>query len=216
MVQNDIVLLRNRLGGLLKYLLSKMEAPITIPTIAIKLSGLKNEVYKDGDVLYIVMAHGHVFIADDTPIIREVLFKRRFYMMATGYAAFHENYTTKLAHSFVMGYLPTRVDGKKMEIDHINHIKLDNRLINLRWVPNGVNNANRGRLSKANKTGVNGVLWNEEHKRYGASWYENGRHKCKMFSVCKYKTKESALKAAVDFRNQAIKTLKNYKEGLQL
>ena len=50
-------------------------------------------------------------------------------------------------------------------IDHINHNKADNRVINLRSVSRLENQRNRS-LSANNKSGVNGVYWAPRDKRW--------------------------------------------------
>lgn len=54
------------------------------------------------------------------------------------------------------------------EIDHINGLRADNRLCNLRDVPIGENNKNIAR-SKANTSGVTGVHWRPDHKKWGCN-----------------------------------------------
>lgn len=53
-------------------------------------------------------------------------------------------------------------------IDHINHDGLDNRIINLRVVSRHESDKNRA-LSKRNKSGFNGVRWEERLKKWGVS-----------------------------------------------
>jgi hypothetical protein len=53
------------------------------------------------------------------------------------------------------------------EIDHINGIRSDNRLINLRVVSHKDNMRNQ-RLSKANKSGVIGVCWASHRGKWSA------------------------------------------------
>jgi len=65
-----------------------------------------------------------------------------------------DNYKShRLAFLYMTGKFP------KNQVDHINHIRNDNRWINLREVTHQENNRN---LSKAknNKSGVTGVCWN--------------------------------------------------------
>lgn len=81
----------------------------------------------------------------------------------------------------------------KNQIDHINGIKTDNRIVNLREATNSQNGKNLG-LSKANKTGVKGVCWNEKHKSFRA--YIKVEHKQMYLGT--FKTLESATKARHD------------------
>ncbi len=53
------------------------------------------------------------------------------------------------------------------EIDHINGIRNDNRICNLRVVPRDLNQRNRAR-NKNNNTGFNGVSWYEIAKKWRA------------------------------------------------
>ena len=82
----------------------------------------------------------------------------------------------------VQGYIAVGIDGSMFkshrliwklingtepeEIDHINHDRADNRLENLRAATDKINRKNR-KLPKHNTSGVMGVSWHEQHKK----WY---------------------------------------------
>ena len=59
---------------------------------------------------------------------------------------------------------------KGMVIDHINNVRDDNRLSNLRLVTTQQNHFNR--------RGVSGFTWVERKKRFRAYIYLNGKHNC--------------------------------------
>ncbi len=82
------------------------------------------------------------------------------------------------------GYLKIKINGKsykahrlawlyekgkmpKHQIDHINHIKDDNRTCNLREVTNAENNRNRP-MQCNNSSGIVGVDWVKKKKRWRA------------------------------------------------
>ena len=83
------------------------------------------------------------------------------------------------------GYIYVNLDGKikaahrivwemhhgcipdDMYIDHINHIRSDNRIENLRLVSR-IDNARNSNKSKANRSGVTGVSWNGQKRRWRA------------------------------------------------
>lgn len=74
----------------------------------------------------------------------------------------------RLAWLYVYGKWPTHT------IDHINHIRSDNRIANLRDVPNAENHKNL-RRGKANKTGVTGVRYLQKYGTWNAFIWQNGK-----------------------------------------
>ena len=57
--------------------------------------------------------------------------------------------------------------GEGLDVDHINHVRNDNRLVNLRFVTRSENNKNKSVSSKST-TGVTGVDFLKAHKKYRA------------------------------------------------
>ena len=68
----------------------------------------------------------------------------------------------RLAWLYVHGYLP------EDEVDHINRVKDDNRMTNLRVINHQCNSKNSGNMSN-NRSGVNGAHWNNKKKRWVSS-----------------------------------------------
>lgn len=89
------------------------------------------------------------------------------------------------------GYLLVQINGKKrpvhriaweifhgeiseeLKIDHVNGIRHDNRIINLRQVTDAENNKN-ARLRKDNSSGRTGVSWHKKHNKWLANIRVNG------------------------------------------
>lgn len=57
--------------------------------------------------------------------------------------------------------------GEGLEVDHINHVRNDNRLFNLRFVTHGENMRNKS-VSSKNTSGVTGVSFSKAKKKYVA------------------------------------------------
>lgn len=88
-------------------------------------------------------------------------------------------------------------------IDHINGVKCDNRLSNLRIVSEKENSKNRAKRSD-NKSGVTGVYYLIEKNSWVAKWKTLcGKQKHKYFNVSVYGY-EKAKEMACTFRNDAI------------
>ena len=68
------------------------------------------------------------------------------------------------AHRFAMWH--SGIDIQNKEVDHINGVRDDNRLINLRITERYVNRRNSAKCT-INKTGIAGVCWHKHQK----SWY---------------------------------------------
>jgi hypothetical protein len=60
-------------------------------------------------------------------------------------------------------------------IDHINGVKTDNRLANLRDVSNSMNQQNRRKATRASRSGILGVARNETRKKWRAQIYIAGK-----------------------------------------
>lgn len=57
--------------------------------------------------------------------------------------------------------------GEGLDVDHINHVRDDNRLVNLRFVTREENQRNQS-LSSKSTTGVTGVSFSKTRKKYTA------------------------------------------------
>ena len=79
--------------------------------------------------------------------------------------------------------------GDEMEIDHINHVRNDNRLVNLRFVTRTDNGKNLTRSSK-NTSGITGVYYRKAARKYEAYIKADGAY----IYLGKFATLEEAAK----------------------
>lgn len=89
----------------------------------------------------------------------------------------------RLAWFYIHGKWPTQY------IDHINGIRADNRISNLREVDKEQDAKNRG-IFKNNKTGFMGVCWDKNRKKYAAQITVKG----KLINLGRYKQILNAIK----------------------
>jgi HNH endonuclease len=90
----------------------------------------------------------------------------------------------RLAWAFVSGEWPTH------EIDHINGVRTDNRLVNLRLVGRNENAHNIGGPNVNNTSGFLGVIWDKRGNRWRAQITIKGRR------IVSYHTTAEAAHAA--------------------
>ena len=64
----------------------------------------------------------------------------------------------------------------KGQIDHINGIRHDNRIHNLRDVSQQQNSFNKKKKTKTNKSGYRGVCWNKKSKKWQSSISVDGKN----------------------------------------
>ena len=138
--------------------------------------------YKDGK-LYWMVNKGTARVGDEAGYINE----------DTGYIDVGLDYKRYQAHRIIweMHYGPI---PEGMEIDHIWHNKLDNRIENLRLVTPVENSKNKSR-NKNNISGVTGVSWNKRDNKWTVYIGVNGKNK--------YLGSFSDFKEAVDVRKHA-------------
>lgn len=116
---------------------------------------------------------GHLIRSKDSSGYYTVMVKRRQYK----------------AHRIIWTMLNGQIP-EGMQIDHINGDRTINTPENLRAVPCALNSRNK-KMRKDNKTGVNGVCWDEFHKKYDASLTFNG----KQLRIGRYSTVQQAKEA---------------------
>lgn len=95
----------------------------------------------------------------------------------------------RLAHRLAWFYV--HGEWPEDEIDHINGIKDDNRICNLRKATRGQNEWNKP-ISKSNKSGLKGIRWVEKRGKWRAD--------CGRRTVGYFKTKEGAELALNEYR----------------
>lgn len=83
-------------------------------------------------------------------------------------------------------------------VDHINGNPLDNRRQNLRRCTHAENIRNRKINNKNNKSGIRGVNWDKERKKWVAQLMFNRKH----IFLGRFTNKEDASKAAIEGREK--------------
>lgn len=86
---------------------------------------------------------------------------------AYGYVCVRHNGKTRKAHRVIYEHVHGPLPAY-MQIDHINGVRTDNRISNLRAVTNMHNCQNRHKATKLSATGVKGVCWNVRLQKYVA------------------------------------------------
>ena len=83
--------------------------------------------------------------------------------ISAGYVRMSVDYKMYMAHRlawlYMYGELP--IDG----MGHINHVRSDNRLENLRLATHALNNKNKS-MNKSNSSGVVGVMWHKATNKW--------------------------------------------------
>ena len=77
----------------------------------------------------------------------------------------------RLAWLYVYGEMP------KNQIDHINGIRNDNRIVNLRDIQSQWNTQNQHKAPKNSKTGYLGVSWSKQKNKYRSAIVVDGKQK---------------------------------------
>lgn len=115
-----------------------------------------------------------------------------WYTNIGGYAVTKMDYREVFLHRFLMlkDYLTYNYFDV---IDHINHNKLDNRLLNLRIVDNSINGLN-SKIPINNTSGHVGVVWDKR----GQKWVSTIKVQWKQYHLGRYDKKEDAIKARQD------------------
>ena len=93
------------------------------------------------------------------------------------------------AHRLIMFFLVGDYD-QTLQVDHIDHDRLNNRIENLRLVTNSINGKNT-KMHKNNTTGVTGVTFDKNRNKYKAQIVVNH----KLDNLGRFNTFEEAVQA---------------------
>lgn len=116
----------------------------------------------------IPLTQGYSAIVDDDDFAVVNQFKWCF---ANGYAKRKSNKSIILLHRFLLGLLP----GDGIKVDHKNSDGLDNRRVNIRPCSESQNQMNRI-VSTRSKSGLKGVMWKRDKKKWYAQIRVNGKY----------------------------------------
>jgi len=112
--------------------------------------------------------------------------KRAGYISISGYELIRIDYLTWRAHRLAWLYVHGRMPAS--DIDHINHDRSDNRIINLREVTGGDNQKNKS-MHKNNTSGTAGVIWNPTNE----NWMTQIRVNYRTVHIGSYAEKRDAI-----------------------
>lgn len=101
----------------------------------------------------------------------------------------------QMVNKKIIGYLLHRVimdNPEGLQVDHINHNKLDNRSSNLRIVTTSENMQNISGNYATNKSGYRGVYWESERQKWRVRLKVNG----KRVTVGRFDNYEDAITTA--------------------
>lgn len=92
-----------------------------------------------------------------------------------GYISIRIDASPYLAHR--LAWVHTHGEWPANQIDHINGVRHDNRIVNLREAGNCENQQNLRKSHRDNKTGLLGAYWHKEAQKFSAQISVNGNLK---------------------------------------
>lgn len=119
--------------------------------------------------------------------------KKTGYVMTKGYIQISVNGRGMLAHRLAWLYMTG--EWPEDQIDHINHVRDDNRWINIRSIQ-GKQNQKNMKKAKNNRSGITGVFWNNDKGKWTAKIESNkkkinlGNHLSIFDAACARKSAE--------------------------
>ena len=119
-----------------------------------------------------------------------------FWTCSNDYAIKSEN--RQPMHRFILGI--SNEDRYKIEVDHVNRNRLDNRKKNLRIVTRQENMYNKSEY-KNNTSGVKGVKWNKDRRK----WQVQINHNKKRIHLGLYSDFEEAKKVRLEAEEKYFK-----------
>ncbi len=114
-----------------------------------------------------------------------------------------------LLHRLIALAFLENVDNKDL-VDHINNIKHDNRLENLRWATMAENNQN-AKLAITNTSGVKGVYFSKREQKWRVQISIDGKQKYFGFYTDIEDAKIARVKIALEVQGEFMNECEKYK-----
>lgn len=146
----------------------------------------KNSYEINPRICIIRTAKGDVIKVDTCDFHSYKLFEYSWYVSSRGYAITSKNDVKIYLHRLLM-------NPGTLQVDHINHDKLDNTRANLRVVSNRENHRNK-LPNKRNTSGYSGVWWNKVCRKWCAQ--------LRVDNVCVSSTLHETLEDAIAKRKE--------------
>ena len=137
---------------------------------------------------YLIYDDGKVFSKKSNKFLKPFINSRGYYRVDLCENGKRKNY--KIHRLIGIHYIPN--PDMKPQVDHINRIRTDNRIENLRWVSHLENQQNKG-IPNNNTTGIKNISYSASKDLWVFQKMINGKRSEKYF-----KTKEEA----IEFKNQ--------------
>lgn len=132
--------------------------------------------------------------------------KYKWRLQSSGYVMGRIKGETVLLHRYLMD-----INNPKIQVDHRNHNKLDNRKQNLRLATPQENNFNRTFKSKS-ISGIKGVVWSKERKK----WTANIKINSKNIFLGYFRKIEKAIKIRIEKELELFGSFANKEEIVDL
>lgn len=141
-----------------------------------------SNIYQVMDTAFVELSDGSFAVADaaDIPLLETYLWSPDFH----GYAKSHRLRTNM--HRWILGVL----HGSRVDVDHINRDKSDNRRANLRIVTRNQNEHNKP-VRRNNTSGFIGVCWDGGKRR----WMAFAKRDYKFVCIGRFVSKLDAARA---------------------
>lgn len=140
----------------------------------------------------IKLKHGEIALVDDQDF--DELNRYKWCLNSGGYAT-----RRKDTHKSILMHRWIKNTPYRMETDHINGNKLDNRRENLRNVSHSQNQLH-SRLPKTNTSGYKGVVWDKKNNK----WQAQIKIKGKNLHLGRFSSKKGAIMARKEAEGQFL------------
>lgn len=136
-----------------------------------------------------------VFLWSKQPAIQIKVGAKAGTISPNGYLIIFHKYKGYMAHRVAYTIVYGEQDWSKFEVDHINGVRHDNRISNLRLVTRSENVKNK-KIYENNKSGVSGVYYNKKLSKWQGQLRVDG----KAIYLGVYSNKEDCVKIVMEKR----------------